>query len=1795
MASNFFDRFDIAPDADLTTPQGGMDQPRTRAELDRAAPKPAPTPAMGSNYFDRFDQAGAISTPAPSPSLWDRLPSTQEVGRQLKMGVGHVVDGAGAALGFFANPVNTVANAVLPGDPFSTRVGEGWSEQLGLPQPQNRTERLVKDTAVAGAGGLFTAGGAEAGILATKAPGIAGSFMRFLAEAPVVNTVAGASGGLSQGAAREAGYGEVGQTVAALAGGLAGGVAAARLGRPRAPGMPPEELVDGALDGEILPPQPGGLPSTMGQRPAFWGSEPEPIIIDQPGIGMEPSRALPAPPPRIAGPDPRLPAPPPQIEDLRGDFAQPANSNRPAPGGRANPIETPDVITPQADPAEMANIGSAIERIRAVLSGDPSVRADLLTRTAPPRGPADVWSRLGARPDIANDLDLPAVPSRPLMLDTPGVVPPAAGIGSRSRMVDITRSTESGGRRFAADGSVLTSPKGARGEMQVMPATARDPGYGVRPSNGSLDDDARVGRDLLAAYTDHFGGDPAKGWAAYNGGVGRVERQIAQHGDAWLEHMPAETQAYVAKNMKALGGAAPVSAPEGPSISPEVPSSARATAEVPSQVPTDGTVARAIDEMQPPVARDPVQVQDRVDAADPFPSAARTVTADERVGLGGGGVRETTSVVGRDAGGQPALLSVAQEPAAGRGLPDDVRGREAAAPADPAGRTAAARARAPEDALTFLAKRGGLRDDEGHALRTRSRGQGGGSRDIPQFAPGGGHLFRKAGMSIDDAGELLHEAGYFPERPTTSEVLDMLDRSVVDRQYRPEDMPAIEAARAERENDLWLEQTHDELQDVAAQHSTTIGDHELEGMRRFMAEGRTADDAFTAYHEHELAIASNHSASDTADTFYDAPEQAGGSGFEPVPAEADRAVAGGAERPARIGGDQGADTPVPAGGGARPQGREAEFDRLPGEQSDAFGQRPGDQRRALERAGEGRQRSNVGQKPPGSDGGLFDDNAGRQQDLLTFPPSDPAPGAPKVDRAKMTPAERARLIREGKWDGAGGDAGFITADMLLAPFRAAGKLLFDPEFLKGDAQAAIAAIARGMKNPKAVMTGTADRLRAFGEVTAYSTDSAIRSISDRFNSPTLAKMADLFHAEAGVTDKTTTRTFGEAVTGNTGRFMSQLDEALKPFRGNDPAMGRIRDLLTTPTTSVRAAASERAAAAKIRDLLNDVLEYRRDAGEAIGEVKDGYFPRQMRQDRVFADPTKFLQAAERAYRDIGAPDPAKAAQAYLQRNIDGHLGIEDGVGAGAPGASSAKAREFGKAADAHLRDFYDTNPLSALTSHISGAVKRAEETRRFGIKGRENSPERLAWKQQHGDQTQWAVMKAAIQDELRANGERSPGLMDRIEALRTNSLGKARMGSPRVGAAVSVVHAWNQLSTLARAMIASIPEISMGFVRGGPRYGVPHMVTTMTEVGRLIRRAPPSDAARYAEAVGAIGSENALHLLRARADDPTANAATGKILDQFYRKNGLEAWTRAGRTAAVKTAQRFVDVLAHDIESTNARVSNRAAGYLRELGISDPKGFAAAIRANTPSPADLLGDTGHAAEYATALLRFANQTVLMPTRSVKPSWASHPIGSFIMALQSYSYAFKKNVLDRVGRETMGAVKERDPAKLAAASGLVVLTGTTALVQGLRHVIFGSPVNSDQDTPLHYALETMDRTGLFGAASPLFNAFNGLKYQRGLGESLQGSVLGRVSQGVTGLAAPLVNDNPDTDAAERKAAGAFYDLVVNPAESAIGASVLRGAAGSAVILGHGVRNDDGLLPADRSTFVDAVGGADPNEE
>lgn len=117
-----------------------------------------------------------------------------------------------------------------------------------------------------------------------------------------------------------------------------------------------------------------------------------------------------------------------------------------------------------------------------------------------------------------------------------------------NKLDNITVQSESAGNPNAR------SPKGAMGLWQVMPGTARDPGFGISPWNGSPSDLNRVGAEYRRAMEKRYKGNLPKMWAAYNWGPGAVDRAIAKYGDNWLNYAPAETRAYVARNMRAVRG-----------------------------------------------------------------------------------------------------------------------------------------------------------------------------------------------------------------------------------------------------------------------------------------------------------------------------------------------------------------------------------------------------------------------------------------------------------------------------------------------------------------------------------------------------------------------------------------------------------------------------------------------------------------------------------------------------------------------------------------------------------------------------------------------------------------------------------------------------------------------------------------------------------------------------------------------------------------------------------------------------------------------------------------------------------------------------------------------------------------------------------------------------------------------------------------------------------------------------------------------------------------------------------------
>jgi hypothetical protein len=111
---------------------------------------------------------------------------------------------------------------------------------------------------------------------------------------------------------------------------------------------------------------------------------------------------------------------------------------------------------------------------------------------------------------------------------------------------------ESGGRRYDKEGNLLTSSKGALGEMQVMPATARDPGFGITPARGNNPDELRrVGDEYASVLLNRYQ-DPRLAMIAYNMGPGATDKWLAAGAD--IKKLPKETQGYIRGVNLAQGG-----------------------------------------------------------------------------------------------------------------------------------------------------------------------------------------------------------------------------------------------------------------------------------------------------------------------------------------------------------------------------------------------------------------------------------------------------------------------------------------------------------------------------------------------------------------------------------------------------------------------------------------------------------------------------------------------------------------------------------------------------------------------------------------------------------------------------------------------------------------------------------------------------------------------------------------------------------------------------------------------------------------------------------------------------------------------------------------------------------------------------------------------------------------------------------------------------------------------------------------------------------------------------------------
>lgn len=143
----------------------------------------------------------------------------------------------------------------------------------------------------------------------------------------------------------------------------------------------------------------------------------------------------------------------------------------------------------------------------------------------------------------------------------------AAASGPRTSLYERVERQESGGNPRA-----VNPRTGASGVMQIMPDTARDPGFGVRPLDWDrrfdADENRRFGREYLDAMLDRYKGDEARALAAYNWGVGNADKW-----DGRLESLPQETRNYITNILGGTTSETPLSFGNNVPSSGDIPSS----------------------------------------------------------------------------------------------------------------------------------------------------------------------------------------------------------------------------------------------------------------------------------------------------------------------------------------------------------------------------------------------------------------------------------------------------------------------------------------------------------------------------------------------------------------------------------------------------------------------------------------------------------------------------------------------------------------------------------------------------------------------------------------------------------------------------------------------------------------------------------------------------------------------------------------------------------------------------------------------------------------------------------------------------------------------------------------------------------------------------------------------------------------------------------------------------------------------------------------------------------------------
>lgn len=186
----------------------------------------APDGATPDQVIEFAKQNYSSTSKPEKPAVMSLGESIRDIPRQVGLTARAGVSGLTDVADLLATPFRAGLSAITGQD--IAPVGEGVSNLLGLPQPQNATERTVQSAARATAGAMTPVGLAR---LVKPITDTARGFQSMLTANPILQGVSGGAAGGAMQSVAEAGGGPLEQAGAAILGGIAAPMAASKIGQ----------------------------------------------------------------------------------------------------------------------------------------------------------------------------------------------------------------------------------------------------------------------------------------------------------------------------------------------------------------------------------------------------------------------------------------------------------------------------------------------------------------------------------------------------------------------------------------------------------------------------------------------------------------------------------------------------------------------------------------------------------------------------------------------------------------------------------------------------------------------------------------------------------------------------------------------------------------------------------------------------------------------------------------------------------------------------------------------------------------------------------------------------------------------------------------------------------------------------------------------------------------------------------------------------------------------------------------------------------------------------------------------------------------------------------------------------------------------------------------------------------------------------------------------------------------------------------------------------------------------------